>query len=276
MFRQVRRGIFGWMRAGLIAGALFATLAIAEPAFGTGPGSMHHHRWRQVQLQLVPRRRRQVGRRDRRRRHHHGRLSAPGHELDRLPAEGRRRAQRRGLPQPLVRLDAGRQQPLGLGQRGRRAGRRQLRPVRRRDAELQQRARLAPDLQRGVGLTAGSVTGRTGARADRPEHPGRRHRPGRRPGDDGLRRPQPPDLPGRARGRRRRPRPGLQRRRRGRQGERAGRLPRRQRQPLDEVQVAARDRRPAGRAGARVVRRASARAARSRASSRRAPRAACR
>jgi Putative metal-binding motif len=37
MFRQVRRGIFGWMRAGLIAGALFATLAIAEPAFAQAP-----------------------------------------------------------------------------------------------------------------------------------------------------------------------------------------------------------------------------------------------
>lgn len=37
MFRQAVRGIFGWMRAGLIAGALFATLAIAEPAFGQAP-----------------------------------------------------------------------------------------------------------------------------------------------------------------------------------------------------------------------------------------------
>jgi hypothetical protein len=37
MFRQVRRGIFGWMRAGLIAGALLASLAIAEPAFAQAP-----------------------------------------------------------------------------------------------------------------------------------------------------------------------------------------------------------------------------------------------
>lgn len=37
MFRQSGRGIFGWMRAGLIAGALLATLAIAEPAFAQSP-----------------------------------------------------------------------------------------------------------------------------------------------------------------------------------------------------------------------------------------------
>ena len=37
MFRQPGRGIFGWMRAGLIAGALFATLAIAEPAVAQAP-----------------------------------------------------------------------------------------------------------------------------------------------------------------------------------------------------------------------------------------------
>jgi hypothetical protein len=37
MFRQPARGIFGWMRAGLIAGALLATLAIAEPAVAQAP-----------------------------------------------------------------------------------------------------------------------------------------------------------------------------------------------------------------------------------------------
>jgi hypothetical protein len=37
MFRQARRGIFGWMRAGLIAGALLATLAVTEPAFAQSP-----------------------------------------------------------------------------------------------------------------------------------------------------------------------------------------------------------------------------------------------
>ena len=37
MFRQWSRGIFGWMRAGLIAGALLASLAIAEPAFAQSP-----------------------------------------------------------------------------------------------------------------------------------------------------------------------------------------------------------------------------------------------
>jgi hypothetical protein len=36
MFRQTSRGIFGWMRAGLIAGAVLA-LAIAEPAFAQAP-----------------------------------------------------------------------------------------------------------------------------------------------------------------------------------------------------------------------------------------------
>ena len=89
MFPQVRRGIFGWMRAGLIAGALFATLAIVDPAAAQTPvpctaigGGQYNCDWFRAGDGRTGGAIVAVGTTD-------GRLSAPGHELDHLPAEGR-------------------------------------------------------------------------------------------------------------------------------------------------------------------------------------------
>ena len=103
---------------------------------------------------------------------HDRRLSPPGQELDHLPAGRGRHAQPRGQQEQLVRLDPGRERQVGLGQPARRRRRRRLRLVRRRDAELQRRVRLAAVVERRLGLAAARHAGRD------PDPPLRARRPG--------------------------------------------------------------------------------------------------
>ena len=105
-----------------------------------------------------------------------------GDELESSAAEGRRRAQRRGLPEPLVRVDAGRatSRPRGWASAVDASGgdnygsSAACRPATTRTAQ-------PPDLQRGLGLTADSVGGRPAPVPTRPEDAGGRRRPGQRP-----------------------------------------------------------------------------------------------
>ena len=150
-------------------------------------------------------------------------------------------------------LDAGRQRPLGLGQRGRRpaAATTTASSAAACRTATARTARHRPTT--GCGAHHRHRHRRTGADAD----PTRARPPVDADQDgvpattdcDDLNRA---DLPGRARGRRRRPRPGLQRRRRRRPRERARRLPRRQRPPWTKFKSLRVTEAPAGAQRARV------------------------
>ena len=264
------------MRAGLIAGALLATLAVVEPAFGSDTGSMQRHRRRarttatgSAPVTAGPA----------------ARSSPSGPRPSAICTRARtgssasRRAATCAAPRATATTGTAGRRPTttaGAGPaRSTPSGGDRLRPVRRRGAELQRRPRLAAVLQRGVGLTSGLRAAR------------RRHRP--QPGTpavdadqdgvpatndcDDLNRqiyPGAPEVVG----------DGLDQDCSGADAagkrERGGRVPRRQLQhgwtKFKSLRVTEA---PAG-AQVRVSARASARAARSRASSRPAPRAACR